>query len=221
MNIDEEGKQLLNRLQEAILGYEEDQAKAITESIISKNIDAILVMNTTIAESARLLGEKYQSGEIFLPHLVMAGDVMSKVSDLLESSLSMEEVGKLAGKTVVIGTVEGDVHSIGKNIVAMLLKANGFKVFDIGVDVKSDEFIRQAQSQQANIIAMSSLLTTTMPFQREIIEMLDSMKLRSNFKVLIGGGPVTQEWADEIHADGYGKDAIDAVAVAKRLLGVQ
>ncbi|UCF96800.1 MAG: corrinoid protein [Spirochaetaceae bacterium] len=214
----EQDKQLLTALQEAILSYEEEEALSVAEKIVASKVDPLRIMNTTIADVARLVGEKYESGEIFLPHLVMAGDIMSKVSDILESSLPSGESAKLGGNTVVIGTVESDIHSIGKSIVAMLLKANGFKVFDLGVDVKSEQFIKEAESQNANILAMSSLLTTTLLYQKEVIEDLDRLNLRKKYKVLIGGGPVTKKWADEINADGYGKDAIDGVEVAKSMV---
>lgn len=217
--IGEGDKELLDRLQSAILNYDAEEAKNLTREIIKKKIDPFAVMNRTIANSAGLLGEKFESGEIFLPHLVLAGDIMSEVSTILESSMTLKESKKLAGKIAVIGTVEGDIHSIGKNIVAMLMKANGFKVYDLGVDVKSDAFIKQAEANHADIIAMSCLMTTTMPYQREVIEELNNLNLRDKYKVMVGGGSISQEWADEIGADGFGKDAIEAVKVAKQILG--
>jgi len=213
----EEEKELLDRLQNVIMSYDAEKAKVLTQEIIKKNIDPLDVMNYAIANSARLLGDKFERGEIFLPHLVLAGGIMSETSGMLESALTPEESKKSARKIVVIGTVEGDIHSIGKNIVAMLMKANGFKVYDLGVDVKSDVFVEQAKTRNADIIAMSVLLTTTMPYQREVIEELERLNLRDKFKVMVGGGPVTQEWAKEIRADGYGRDGIEAVEVAKQL----
>ena len=213
-------KELLDRLQAVIMSYDAEKAKTLVQEIIKKKIDPLVVMNYAIAKVAGLLGEKFESGEIFLPHLVLAGDIMSEVSAILESSMTPEESKKMAGKIVVIGTVEGDIHSIGKSIVAMLMKANGFKVYDLGVDVKSDAFIKQAEANHADIIAMSCLLTTTMPYQREVIEELRYLSLRDKFKVMVGGGPVTREWADQIGADGFGKDAIEAVKVAKQILEI-
>jgi methanogenic corrinoid protein MtbC1 len=214
-------QQLLEDLKTAILEYAEDQAEEVTQKIIEAQIDPLRVMNQTIAEAARELGDKFESGEIFLPHLVMAGDVMARVSELLEATLEAGSIEQMGVKTIVIGTVQSDVHSIGKDIVAMLLKANGFKTVDLGVDVPCEEFVHQAKAQAADVIALSSLLTTTMPFQREVIQILEAMEERGNCKVLVGGGPVTGGWADEIKADGYGKDAIEAVETAKRLTGVQ
>jgi len=217
----QESEQLLADLKQAILDYAEDQAEEITRKIIEAKIDPLQVMNQTIADASRELGDKFESGEIFLPHLVMAGDAMARVSELLESTLETGSIEQMGVKTIVIGTVQSDVHSIGKDIVAMLLKANGFKTVDLGVDVPCEDFVRQAKTQAADVIALSSLLTTTMPFQREVIQILEAMEERGNYKVLIGGGPVTGGWAEEIRADGYGKDAVEAVETAKRLTGVQ
>jgi methanogenic corrinoid protein MtbC1 len=216
----EEQERLLAELKSAILAYAEDQADAIAEQIIEAGIDPLRVMNQTIAEAARELGEKFEGGEIFLPHLVMAGDVMARVSGRLESALEPGSEGQTGARTVVIGTVQSDIHSIGKDIVAMLLKANGFRIVDLGVDVPSIDFVRRAKTESARIIALSSLLTTTMPFQREVIEILGEMGERGTFKVLIGGGPVTGGFADEIGSDGYGKDAVEAVEIARRLAGI-
>ena len=221
MSRSQESEQLLADLKQAILDYAEDQAEEITRKIIEAKIDPLQVMNQTIADASRELGDKFESGEIFLPHLVMAGDAMARVSELLESTLETGSIEQMGVKTIVIGTVQSDVHSIGKDIVAMLLKANGFKTVDLGVDVPCEDFIRQAKTQAADVIALSSLPTTTMPFQREVIQILEAMEERGNYKVLIGGGPVTGGWAEEIRADGYGKDAVEAVETAKRLTGVQ
>ncbi|MBN2551790.1 MAG: corrinoid protein [Spirochaetales bacterium] len=213
-------EQLLAELIAAIMDYGEERAEEITSRIIAEGIDPLQVMNQTIAEAARELGDKFESGDIFLPHLVMAGDVMARVSGLLESALEADTGGQIGARTIVIGTVQSDIHSIGKDIVAMLLKANGFKIVDLGVDVPSETFVRQAQAEKADIIALSSLLTTTMPFQREVIQLLHELGERNNYRVLIGGGPVTGGYADEIGSDGYGKDAVEAVEIAKRLTGI-
>jgi len=213
-------KETLARLESAILGYDAEKAKYATREIIEKQIDPLVVMNYTLVNIARLIGDKFEAGEIFLPHLVLAGDIMSEVSTVLESSMTPEVLNELTGKIVVIGTVEGDIHSIGKNIVAMLMKSNGFKVYDLGVDVKSDTFLEQAEAKGADIIAMSCLLTTTMLYQREIIEELEHQGLRAKYKVIVGGGPVSQNWAEEIGADGFGKDGIEAVRIAKQLMKI-
>jgi methanogenic corrinoid protein MtbC1 len=151
--------------------------------------------------------------------LVISGDIMDAVTKILEKNIPVAETEKK--KVIVIGTVQADVHSVGKNLVATMLKSVGFQVVDLGVDVPSATFIDKAKDLNADMIALSSLLTTTMPYQREVIDDLVSMGLRERFKVMIGGGPVTKAYADRIGADGYGRDAIEAVDVAKRLLMVQ
>jgi methylmalonyl-CoA mutase cobalamin-binding domain/chain len=148
----------------------------------------------------------------------MAGDAMMAASAVLEKAMPR---GSNVKKVVVIATVEADMHSVGKNIVGMMLKASGFEVHDLGVDVKSTEITRRARELNADFIALSSLLTTTMPYQREVIDELDAYGIRDRFKVVVGGGPVTKDWAHKIGADGYGKDAVEAVKVFKQLAGME
>jgi methylmalonyl-CoA mutase cobalamin-binding domain/chain len=168
-----------------------------------------------IGESGNVLAAKFEAGEYFLPHLVMAGDAMSAAAEVLEEAIPKESIP--SKKVVVVGTVEADLHSVGKNIVAVMLRAGGFEVHDLGVDVKSSAFVSRARETGADIIALSSLLTTTRPYQREVIEELQSLGIRDRFKVMVGGGPVTADWAKEIGADGYGKDAVEALDVARKL----
>ena len=169
----------------------------------------------TLNDAARIVGEKFDSGEYFLPHLVMAGDAMTSVANVLEPAIP--KGGGQAKRVVVIATVEADLHSVGKNIVGMMMRAAGFEVHDLGVDVKGTTIIAKAKETNADIIALSSLLTTTMPYQREVIDDLKAAKLRDRFIVMVGGGAVTKEWASQIGADGYGRDAIEAVKVAEGL----
>lgn len=210
-----EQKKLLDSLKEAIIAIDEEKAKATAENIINKKIDPSIAIKYSIANAAIKVGEKFDSGEYYLPHLVMAGDLMEAVSAILEKNISAEQIGRK--KVIVVGTVQADMHSVGKNIVSTMLKAGGFEVHDMGVDVPSMSFIQKAKEVNADMIALSSLLTTTMPYQREVIEDLASMGIRDKYKVMIGGGPVTKTFADEIGADGYGKDAIEALEVAKKL----
>jgi len=213
-------QELLHQLQEAVLEYDSGRARSTAEKLLTAGVDPMAIMNRAITPAARLVGDKFENGECFLPHLVMAGDIMSEIATLLEESAPATATEGTHTKVVVIGTVKGDVHSIGKNIVAMLMKANEFKVHDLGVDVPAARFVEQAEEKKADMIAMSSLLTTTMPYQREVVEELTFRGLRDKYKILLGGGPVSQEWADEIGADGYGKDAIAGVKVARRILGL-
>lgn len=211
----DELRRLLQQLKKAIIDIDEGRAKEIAENIVSKNIDPNIAIKVAIADGAVEVGEKFDSGEYFLPHLVMAGDLMDEVGKILESNIPKEEIGKK--KIFIIGAVQGDMHSVGKNLVATMLRSGGFEVHDMGVDVTSMAFIDKAKELDADVIALSSLLTTTMPYQKEVIEDLKAMGIRDQFKVMIGGGPVTREYADEIGADGYGKDAIEAREEAKKL----
>jgi len=211
-----EEKSLLDSMKEAIIALDEGQAVAIAEKVLTSGIDPKTAIRYAIANAAVTVGEKFEAGEYFLPQLVISGDLMDAVTKILERNIPQTETEKK--KIIVIGTVQGDVHSIGKNIVATMLKSVGFQVVDLGVDVTSATFIEKAKDLKADMIALSSLLTTTMPYQKEVIDDLVSMGLRDRFKVMIGGGPVTKAYADTIRADGYGRDAIEAVEDAKRLL---
>ena len=214
-----EERTLLDSLKQAIIDLDEEKAAAAADKVVTSGIDPKLAIRYAIADAALLVGEKFDSGEYFLPQLVMSGDLMDVITKILEKNIPQADTEKK--KLILIGTVQADVHSVGKNLVATMLKSVGFNVVDLGVDVPSATFIEKAKDLKADMIALSSLLTTTMPYQREVIDDLVSMGLRDRFKVLIGGGPVTKAYADKIGADGYGRDAIDAVDVAKALLGFQ
>ena len=215
-NLSQEHKGLLDALRDAIVAIDEDKAKEVAESIINKKIDPSTAIKYSIADAALKVGEKFDSGEYFLPHLVMAGDLMEAVGAILEKNIPAEKIERK--KVIVIGTVQGDMHSVGKNIVATMFKAGGFEVHDMGVDVPSITFIDKAKEVKADMIALSSLLTTTMPYQKEVIEDMAAMGIRDQFKVMVGGGPVTEAYASDIGADGYGRDAIEALNEAKKLL---
>ncbi len=216
-NLSQEHHGLLESLKKAIIDIDEDRAIKVAEAIVDKQIDPNMAIKYAIADGAVAVGEKFDSGEYFLPHLVMAGDLMDAVGKILERNLPAEQIGKK--RIVIIGAVQGDMHSVGKNLVSTMLRSGGFEVHDMGVDVTSMAFIDKAKEIDADMIALSSLLTTTMPYQKEVVEDLKAMGIRDRFKVMIGGGPVTRGYAEEIGADGYGKDAIEAVEEAKKLFG--
>jgi corrinoid protein of di/trimethylamine methyltransferase len=166
------------------------------------------------------VGEQFEQGEMFLPDLVLAGEAMKAATAILETAIhQMGATRETLGK-VVLGTVKGDIHEIGKTLVGTMLSASGFQVFDLGVDVSFEDFALKAKELHADIVGLSALLTTTMTGQKGVVEALERHGLRPRVKVMIGGAPVTQSWADEIGADGYGKDALEAVALAKRLMVV-
>ncbi len=217
-NFSEEEKTLLDALKESIIAIDNEKAIEIAEEVVKVGIDPKRAIRYSIANAAIVLGNKFDAGEYFLPHLMMSGDLMDDVTKILEKNITKTEADKK--KIVIIATVQADVHSVGKNLVSTMLKSVGFEVIDLGVDVPSATIIAKAKDVNADIIALSSLLTTTMPYQKEVIDDLVSMGIREKFKVMIGGGPVTKAYAEKIGADGYGRDAIEAIDVAKKMLNM-
>jgi corrinoid protein of di/trimethylamine methyltransferase len=166
----------------------------------------------------RIVGDKYASGEYFLPNLIVSASGMKQAMALLEPELKARRQELKSAGTVVIGTVRGDIHEIGKSLVATMLAANGFEVHDLGVDVPVDAFVSRVRDAGANLVGLSALLTTTMHGQKDVIEALAKAGLRGQVKVMVGGAPVTKKWADDIGADGWAQDAVAAVDLASRLV---
>ncbi len=166
----------------------------------------------------RSIGDKFQRLEVFLPELMLGGRIFTEAMKLIEPIIAKKGIEREVEGRVVIGTVKGDVHNIGKDIVAMLLKTAGFEVHDLGVDVEISKFIEKAREVKADIIGLSSLLTSTMPIQKDFIDILKERRERDRYLVMVGGGPVTQRWADEIGADGFAGNAEEAVRLASDLV---
>lgn len=208
-------EQILDKLKQSIVGCNVEDAKEAAKEILQVGIDPMEAIEKA-SEGLRIVGEKFERCEMFIPHLVIAGDAMAAATEILMNVIPKDRL-KTLGK-IVLGTVEGDIHDIGKNIVASMLKVEGFEVYDIGKDIPIERFIEKANEVEAGIIGASALMTTTRPAQRGLLEELNRRGLRGKFRVMIGGGAVTQEWADKIGTDGYGKDARIAVKVARKLL---
>lgn len=211
-------EQILENLATAVVDGDEDEARENAQQALSAQMDPLEAVEQGLSKGMDMVGQDFERGEIFLPELLMAAAAFNAAMGVLQPEIEAQEKQVTSQGTVLISTVKGDVHNIGKNIVTTVLGINGFKVVDIGVDNSSLVIIQEADKVKADIIALSSLMTTTMPAQREVIEVLREMNLRDRYLVMVGGGPVTQEWADEIGADGYGKSAIEAVETAKRLM---
>lgn len=212
---------LTSTLRDQLLTFDADNFVAAVRKMIDQGTSPIEVVNA-LTEVLKEVGKKFENGELFLVHLVAAGESARRATtEVLEPLMKESGEKKEVLGRIIIGTVAGDIHDIGKNIVAMMLFTAGFEVYDIGKDVPTEEFVKKTKELNANIVAMSALLTTTLPAQREVIEALKKAGLRNRVKVLVGGAPATGEWAQQINADGYGADAIDAVRVAKKLLGVR
>lgn len=208
----------LEKLRAAVLEYDADEVKKIVVEALEEGVPPAHLIDEGLLPAIREIGERFERNEVFLPHMVMASEVVEDAMKMIEPHFAQGEE-RVRGR-LVLGTVEGDLHDLGKNVVMMMLKANGFEVIDIGRDVKAATFVERAKELGAQIIAASSLMSTTRPYQREIIEELERAGLKGKIKVIIGGGPCNPEWAKSIGADGYGHDAVEAVAEVKRLLGI-
>lgn len=213
-------EELFKKMATSIIDGDSDAAVSLAKESITAGVDPLDAITKGFVVGVNTVGEAFGRGDAFLPELVMAGEAMKAAVSTLDPEMKKRgSERKMLGK-IVIATVEGDIHEIGKSLVATMLGASGFEVFDLGVDTPSDKIIGKALEVNADIIAMSALLTTTMVKQREVIEELEKEGLRSRVKVMVGGAPVTRDWVTTIGADGYSEDAIGAVMLAKQLLGV-
>jgi len=212
-------EKLFEAMAQSIVDGEDEVAVELARQAIAEGIDPLEAINNGFIVGVNQVGEAFSCGDAFLPELVMAGEAMKAAVNVLEPELARRGTQRTMLGKVVIGTVEGDIHDIGKTLVATMLAASGFEVYDLGVDVPITTMAGKAREVSADIVAVSALLTTTMVRQRDVIEALEDMGL-GDVKVMVGGAPVTRSWMEEIGADGYSEDAIGAVAVAKELMGV-
>jgi trimethylamine corrinoid protein len=209
-------EQLIKEAEKSIIDADKVKSEELAKSAIAAGMDPLEVINEGFSVGIAKVGDLFGRGELFLPELILSAEAMKVAADILNASLpkGTQKRGK-----VVMGTAQGDIHDIGKSMVVSFLQANGFEVYDVGRDVEMQKFIDKAQEVDADIIGMSALLTTTMSGQKMLIEELEKAGLRDRFKVMVGGAPATQRWADRIGADAYGVDAADAAAKAMKLLG--
>jgi len=204
----------LQELASAVFEGDRERARKAAEAAIASGLPPMSVLNDGLVVAMRTIGEKWKAQEIFLPEVLMAVEAWKASMAVIGPKLSAENRAEARRGVVVIGTVKGDIHEIGKNIVAALLSTAGFEVHDLGTDLPASVFVTEAERLGADIIASSALMTTTMPHQRDVVEYLETKGKRNDFYYLIGGAPVSPEWAQEIGADAYGKTAEDAVRVA-------
>lgn len=210
-------EKIIEGLKTAVMNYDVEGAGELAKKALDLGIDPIRAIEEGLAKGIREVGEKFAKKELFLPELIMAAETMKNCLKVFEPELQSRKIERKSLGKVLIGTVAGDIHDIGKTIVAALLTANGFEVIDLGVDVSAQTFVKEAKELRPQIVALSALLTTSLPQQREVIENLKKEGIRNDVKVMVGGAPVGIEWAEEIGADGYGANATEAVDVAKRL----
>jgi corrinoid protein of di/trimethylamine methyltransferase len=211
---------LFKQMAQAVIDGDDEAAASMAWQALTQGVDPLEAINQGFTPGMDVVGELYASGEYFLPDLILGGEAMKAALAVLEPALQAAGQERKVLGTVVLGTVKGDIHEIGKALVGSMLSASGFLVHDVGIDVEADEFVAQAREHNADIVALSALLTTTMLHQREVIEHLSEAGLRERVKVMVGGSPVTQAWADQIGADGFAEDAANAATVAKRLMGL-
>lgn len=213
------GAELFEAMKNSILDGDEELAKELAESALRENLDLTKVMNEGFLMGIQEMGELYQAGEYFLPELVCAADAMKAALEILTPALknSSNHAGMSKGQ-VVLATVAGDVHDIGKKIVAAMLTAGGYDVYDLGVDVPVEKIIETVAERKPDVLGLSALLTTTMQEQKNTIALLENRSLRDRVKVIVGGAPVSSSWAELIHADGYSDNALDAVKLVTRLV---
>lgn len=210
-------EEMHQKLAQAVIDGEPEDAEALAKDALQQGLDPLACITNGLTQGIQEVGKLFASGEYFLPELIIGADAMKMALDVLEPELVGDQKREVVGR-VVLGTVEGDLHEIGKTLVGTMLTANGFQVYDIGVDKKPDEFIAAVKENDADIIGASALLTTTMLQQKKLIAALEEAGLRNQVKVMVGGAPVTDNFAKEIGADGYAEDAISAVDLAFRLI---
>jgi len=213
---------IYEELANSVLSFDADKVVQASKKALEAKLDATEIIENGLAKGLKTVGKKFEDGELFLMHLVAAAEAVKKaLSDVLEPELIKHKAERKTLGKVVIGTVAGDIHDIGKNIVAAMLFAGGFEIHDLGKDVPVEEFIKKTKETKANIVGASALLSTTLPVQHEIVKALVAEGIRDKVKVMVGGAPVTEEWVREIGGDGYAENAVEAVKVAKTLLNIK
>ena len=210
----------IQRLKDMVMEFDIDNAASIAAEAIENGTDPI-VAAAALTDAIRHVGDAFGNGELFLPDLVCASEVLKKAFPVINEAIDKIGMSQASLGKVVIGTVFGDIHSIGKGMVATLLYAAGFKVIDLGINVKGEDFLKAVKEENADVLAMSALLTTTAMEQKNVIKGLKDAGIRDRVKVIVGGSPINQDFADSIGADGYGATAPEGVKVIKRLLGIK
>ncbi len=209
---------ILQDLSSSVIEGDSTKAETAAKRALEMGMDPLVAITDGLNKGMAHIGEDFSKLKVYLPEVMMAADAMKSALAILEPAALRKDSNSLRKRKVVIATILGDIHDIGKNIVALLMRANGLEVYDMGRDVPIDAMINKAVDTQSDIIAASTLLSTSMPYMEDLLKLLKERNLRERFTVLVGGGPVTREWAEEIGADGYGDDGDEAVKVAKELL---
>jgi corrinoid protein of di/trimethylamine methyltransferase len=207
-------------LSHAIKTYDVDAAEKGARKALEMNLDPFEVIVKGLTPAIEEVGNLFEKGEVFLPHLVMAGDAMMAAVNILKTKMTSEQLVSSRKGQIVIGTIKGDVHNIGKNIVGIMLTAAGYNVIDLGIEVEPSKFVEEAEKNNADIIAVSALMTFTAQNMKTVTEYLEMEGVRNKYKVIFGGGPLNEKWAKEMGADAYAADASKAVAAVNQLMGI-
>ena len=211
-------EQILSDLREAVLYFDPDEARTLAQKALNNGVDPVLALEEGLAKPLREIGDRFGTGEAFITELIAAAQAMEAGAEVLNMEITRRGATRKKVGRFLIGTVEGDIHSIGKNIVATMLSTAGFEVIDLGTDVPTQTFIDKVKENQPDILGLSALMTTTMTKQKEVIERLREAGLRDKVKIIVGGAPVTQDWVKEIDADACGLDALNAVETSLKLM---
>ena len=210
-------KEILDGLKKAVVDGDEAKCKELANEAIKTGVDAYETIMEGCGAGMAVCSDLYDKGEIFVPEILMSAEAMYAAMDILKPHIKVEDAGKSKGK-VEIGVIEGDMHDIGKNLVKIMLDAAGFEIIDLGRDVPIDDFVSTAKTEKVDIVAMSTLMTTTMPGMLDVVRGLRDKDIRENVKVLVGGAPVNEDFVSRIEADAYAEDASKAVKVASKLI---
>jgi len=213
---------ILDEVANAVQAFDPDKVMEATKKALAAGIDPAVIIEQGLAKGLRIVGKKFEDGELFLMHLVAAAEPAQKaIRELVEPEIKKRKGERKSLGKVVLGTVAGDIHDIGKNIVGAMLIAAGFDVHDIGKDMPTEHFVNKAKEINTDIVGASALLSTSLPMQHEIVKACEAEGIRNKVKLMFGGAPVTEEWVREIGGDGYAENAVEAVKAAKKLLNIK
>ena len=211
-------EEFLARMEKAIIEGNKEECEILAKEALEKKFDLNEVIDKGYVPGIQKVGDLWEKGEYFLPELITSAECMKATMIILQPEMEKLQIQTRSKGKVVIGTVQGDIHDIGKNLVSSMLSANGFEVHDLGADVQLEKFVEKAEEESADFICLSALLTTTMLGQKRVVEIIKEKNLSDRIKVLVGGAPVNQKWADDIGADGYGENAMVAVKVVQKII---
>lgn len=211
-------EELFAQMRQSVIDGDPAEATALAEKALAEGVPPLDAIDEGFVKGLGYVGEQFGAGELFLPDMMLAARAMQKAVAVLEPEMKRQSAERKVLGRVVLGTVKGDIHEIGKNLVGMMLATSGFEVHDLGVDVPAERFVEAAKEHHADVIGLSALLTTTMSGQRSVIEQMDAAGLRPKCRVIVGGAPASSTWAAEIGADGYSEDAMGAVALIRQLV---